>query len=78
MNLLVSMNLSRRLLNIEKKILPMVFVSAIGRNSAGLEVCSDFERRRTEAEAQLGGTSLLFHTFEKIACKVGTRAGHRL
>ena len=53
--LFACINFSSRLLKIEKNILPIVFVKAIGRNSAGFEVVLDFEKRRMVADAQEGG-----------------------
>ena len=68
MNLFESMNFSRRLLTTEKKILPIVFVKAMGRNSAGSAVLLDLENRSTVADAQLCRISLVFHTFAKMVC----------
>ena len=62
MNLFSAMYFSRRFAMTAKKILPIVFVSAIGRNSAGPSASLTL---RIDAVAHSAGTSLVFHTFLK-------------
>ena len=63
---------------IEKRILPTVFVIAIGLNSEGRCTLSDLDINTMKADAQLSGTVRVCHTFLKSLASIVQIAGHFL
>ena len=63
-NLLASINFSRRFAITAKKILPIVFVRAMGRNSDGSVRFVDFARSCTLAAAQSVGISFVRRRYQ--------------
>jgi hypothetical protein len=78
MNLFSVMYLSSRFAITAKKILPIVLVRAIGRNSAGSLRFADFASSWIDAVAHSAGTSFVAQTFLKIFTRSRSRHGHLL
>src|SRR5947209_737171 len=78
MKLFFSINFSSLFERTPKKILPLVFVKAMGRKSAGSDNLEDLASKRIEAEAHSVGISCVVQIFSKSFTKMITMDGQRL